>query len=110
MKTKNNQGQAATGLPEETDAEAAARLLKKLNGRAADLFSIVSSAEGDMRRVYDHAYLLYDYLCRREPISEDLKDALSWPASDLLEAGRRLRDHCDALYALASEQKKGGAK
>lgn len=66
-----------------------------------DFLELVSNAEGDMRKVYDHAFLLYDHLSNADPLTPDEQAALNWPAGDLLEAGRRLREHADAMYEAA---------
>ncbi len=66
-----------------------------------DFFGLVSAAEGDMRRVYDHAFLIYDHLSQARTMTEDEQGALVWPAGDLVKAGRHLREHCDKLYEAA---------
>lgn len=70
-------------------------------GKLPDFFALVSAAEGDMRKVYDHAFLIHDHLSRAGTLTEDEQGALVWPAGDLLEAGRNLREHCDKLYEAA---------
>jgi hypothetical protein len=70
---------------------------------APDIFTIVFSAESDMRRVYDHALLLHDRLARAESINADDQGALIWPAADLLMVGLNLRKHCDAMYDAATK-------
>ena len=70
---------------------------------APDFFAIVSAAEGDMRKVYDHAFLLHDHLSDARRITNEEQGALVWPASDLLATGEKLRKHCDAMYAAARE-------
>jgi hypothetical protein len=66
-----------------------------------DFFALVADAEGDMRRVYDHALLLHSHLSKVDPLTLDEQAALIWPAGDLLKAGRDLREHCDTLYEAA---------
>lgn len=66
-----------------------------------DFFSLVADAESDMRMVYDHALIVYDYLSSADPLTPDQKSALNWPAGELLDAGRRLREHSDAMYDAA---------
>lgn len=68
-----------------------------------DFFQIISAAEGDMRKVYDHAFLLHDHLSRAGTLTEDEQGALVWPAGDLLKAGDNLRSHCDAMYEAAQQ-------
>lgn len=66
-----------------------------------DFFALVSAAEGDMRKVYDHAFLLHDHLSSAGTLTEDEQGALVWPAGDLVKAGWNLREHCDKLYEAA---------
>jgi len=66
-----------------------------------DFFGLVSAAEGDMRRVYDHAFLIHDHLSHAGTLTEEEQGALVWPAGDLLKAGWNLREHCDAMYEAA---------
>ncbi|MBL8578116.1 MAG: hypothetical protein JNK47_12890 [Mesorhizobium sp.] len=61
------------------------------------LWEIIADIEGDMFQVSDHALLIHDKLIQRTPISQAMKNALSWPASDLLDVGARLREHFASL-------------
>lgn len=63
------------------------------------MFGAIADAETDMRRVKDHAWLLYDHLSNERGIDKQEQISLSWVAADLLQAGEALGKHCDALYA-----------
>ncbi|PWJ75259.1 hypothetical protein C7441_12141 [Pseudaminobacter salicylatoxidans] len=64
-----------------------------------DLFALASSMEDDMHKVSDLAFLINDYLTRGDRITLEMQQALCWPASELVEVGRKLRAHSVALYA-----------
>lgn len=66
-----------------------------------DFFALVGNAEGDMRQVYDHAWLLHDHLTSAKRITEEEQGALTWSSAALVKAGDSLREHCDKLYEAA---------
>lgn len=72
-----------------------------MNAVPINMLGIVSNAEDDMRKVYDLALIIDDYLSdASHPIDEDRKRALSRVSSDLLDTGARLRTACDQMYGV----------
>lgn len=62
------------------------------------IFVAVSGAEGDMRKVYDLALIIHEFMIDRGPLSEEMRGALSHLTADLVTLGQRLCRHSDHLY------------
>lgn len=69
---------------------------------SSNLHSVIADAEGDMRKVYDLALILHEHLSDADPMSLDMQHALSWPASDLLQAGLALRKSFETMFDLSA--------
>lgn len=84
-------------MAEETDTTGA----PSARFRPGPAYRVASGAEHDMKSVYDLALILHDYMTRTGDMDAELREALSHLTAELMEMGRHLRAHWDAIYELS---------
>lgn len=64
---------------------------------AAAVRNAIFDAEDAMLSVYDFALILHDYMTERGELDEDRRGALAHLTCELVERGRRLREHHQSM-------------